>query len=64
MSQRVIDSAFKRVIHKEERDIVHEPKHSFKQVYDEYQKNIRKIRILITQIHITNLRNKVNFKEE
>jgi len=64
ISQRVIASAYKHVIHKEERDIVHEPKHSFKQVYDEYQENIRKIRTLITQIHIANLRNKVNFKEE
>ena len=64
ISQRVIDSAYKRIIHKEERDIVHEPKHLFKQVYDEYQENIRKIRTLITQIHIANLGNRVNFKEE
>ena len=64
ISQRVINSAYKRIIHKEERDIVHEPKHSFKQVYDDYQENIRKIRTIITQIHIANLRNRVNFKEE
>jgi len=64
ISQRVINSAYKRVIHKEERDIVHEPKHSFKQTYDDYQENIRKIRTIITQIHIANLRNRVNFKEE
>jgi len=64
MSQRVINSAYKRILHKEERDIVHEPKHSFKQVYDNYQNNIRKIRTIITQIHIINLRSIVNFKEE
>ncbi len=64
ISQRVINSAYKRIIHKEERDIVHEPEHSFKQVYDDYQENIRKIRTIITQIHIANLRNRVNFKEE
>jgi len=64
ISQRVINSAYKRVIHKEERDIVHEPKHSFKQAYDNYQNSIRKIRIIITQIHIVNLKSIVNFKEE
>ena len=64
ISQRVTSSAYKHIIHKEERDIVHEPKHAFKQVYDDYQDNIRKIRTIITQIHIANLRSKVNFKEE
>ena len=64
ISQRVINSAYKRILHKEERDIVHEPKHSFKQVYDNYQNNIRKIRTIITQIHIINLKSIVNFKEE
>lgn len=64
ISQRVINSAYKRILHKEERDIVHESKHSFKQVYDNYQNNIRKIRTIITQIHIINLRSIVNFKEE
>lgn len=64
ISQRVISSAYKRIIHKEERDIVHEPKHPFKQMYDNYQNNIRKIRHILTQIHIVNHRSVVNFKEE
>lgn len=64
ISQRVISSAYKRIIHKEERDIVHEPKHFFKKVYDNYQNNIRKIRAIITQIHIINFESTVNFKEE
>jgi len=64
ISQRVINSAYKRIIHKEERDIVHEPKHSFKQIYDNYQNNIRKLRDIVNQIHIVSHRNTVNFKEE
>ncbi|MCG2720066.1 MAG: hypothetical protein L6266_05065 [Nanoarchaeota archaeon] len=64
ISKRVINSAYKRIIHKEERDIVHKPKHPFKQMYDSYQNNIRKIRHIVTQIHIANHRSVVNFKEE
>jgi hypothetical protein len=64
ISQRVINSAYKRVIHKEERDIIHEPKHSFKQVYDSFQNSLKKIRNIVTQIHIVNFKSIVNFKEE
>ena len=64
ISQRVISSAYKRILHKEKRDIVHEPKHSFKQVYDSYCSNLRIIRTVITQIHIINLGSIIDFKEE
>jgi hypothetical protein len=64
ISQRVVNSAYKRIIHKEERDIVHEPKHFFKQVFDDYQNSLKKIRTIVTQIHIINFRSTVNFKEE
>ncbi|MFQ5686127.1 MAG: hypothetical protein ACE5GV_05645 [Candidatus Scalindua sp.] len=64
ISQRVINSAYKRIIHKEERDIVHEPKHPFKQSYESYQNNMRKIRHIVTQIHIVNHKSVVNFREE
>jgi len=64
MSQRVHNSAFKRIIHKEERDIVHEPKQSFKQSYEEFQNGLKKLRQLIYQIHVANHENVVNFKDE
>lgn len=64
ISQRVIGSAYKRIIHKEERDIVHEPKHPFKQSYENYLNNIGKIRHIVTQIHIVNHRSVINFREE
>ena len=50
-SQRVQDSAYKRIIHKEERDIVHEPRHSFHQSYEDFQNTLRRLRHLVTQIH-------------
>lgn len=62
--QRVISSAYKRIIHKEERDIVREPKHLFKQTYGIYLDNIKKLRTLIIQIHIVNNKSIVNFREE
>ncbi len=64
VSQRVLDSAYKRVIHKEERDIVHEPKHSFQKTYEEFQNNLRKLRLVVDQIHIVNHETTVNFKDE
>ncbi|MCK4311167.1 MAG: hypothetical protein KAW88_00350 [Candidatus Cloacimonetes bacterium] len=64
ISERVINSAYKRIIHKEERDIVHEPKFPFKQIYENYQNKIRKIKDIVTRIHIVNHRSVVNFREE
>ncbi|MBM3713574.1 MAG: hypothetical protein FJW56_09110 [Actinobacteria bacterium] len=64
VSQRVIDSAYKKIIHKEERDIVHEPKHSFVKVYDDYQDNLKKLRNIVIQIHNINFKSTVNFREE
>lgn len=64
LKQRVQDSAYKRVIHKEERDIVHEPRHGFAQSYEEYLTKLRTLRLLITQIHRANHRNTVKFKDE
>ncbi|MFH1288939.1 MAG: hypothetical protein ABII25_09645 [bacterium] len=64
VSQRVSNSAYKRIIHKEERDIIHEPKHSFKKSYAEFQENLKKIRTLVNQIHIVNYHTMVNFRDE
>jgi hypothetical protein len=64
LSQRVLNSAYKQIIHKEERDIVHEPKQSFKKSYEEYQNSLSKFRHLINQIHVANHENVVKFKDE
>ena len=64
ISQRVQDSAYKRVIHKEERDIVHEPKHSFQKTYEDFQNNLKTLRDVINQIHLVNHKTTVSFKDE
>ena len=64
MRQRVYNLAFKTIIHKEERDIVHEPKQSFKKSYEEFQNSLNKLRQLINQIHVANHEHVVSFKEE
>jgi len=64
IAQRVANSAYTRIIHKEERDIVHEPKQPFSQTYDEFQSALRKLRQLVTQIHRANHTSIVNFKDE
>jgi hypothetical protein len=64
IAERVKTSAYKRIIHKEERDIVHEPRQPFRETYEEYQENLKKLRDLITKIHIANHKNSVNFKDE
>ena len=64
ISQRVVDSAYVRIIHKEERDIVRKPRHAFKKTYEDFQNNLKKLRHFVTQIHIANHKNIVNFKDE
>lgn len=64
VSKRLNESAFKKVIHKEERDITHEPKYSFKKVYKEFQEKMKNLRTLINLIHKANHENTVGFKDE
>lgn len=64
MAQRVDNSAYKRIIHKEERDIVHEPRHTFQHSYDEYLKLLSAFRSLVTDIHRANHKVVVNFRDE
>lgn len=64
ISKRVADSAYKRIIHKEGRDIVHEPKHPFQKTYDEFQNSLKKLRQLVNQIHEVNHDVVVRFKDE
>jgi len=63
-SKRVVQSAYKRIIHKEERDIIHEPRQRFNESYDQYLNSLQKLRKLIVQIHTINHEGIVNFKEE
>jgi hypothetical protein len=64
ISRRVLDSAYTRVIHKEERDIVHEPRHRFKESYEDFQNRLKKLRDLVTRIHKANHAYCVKFKDE
>jgi hypothetical protein len=62
--KRVVKSAFKRIIHKEERDIVHESKYTFTDSYQRYLESLRKLRQLALAIHKMNHESIVNFREE
>jgi len=64
ISRKVIGSAYKRIIHKEKRDIVKNPRQPFQKTYDSYTDTIEKIRDIITSIHIANHNNIVTFREE
>lgn len=61
---RVEKSSYRRVIHKEERDIVQEPRYSFSKTYREYKDNISILRMLVNRIHALNHQSTVNFKDE
>ncbi len=64
ISERVYNSAYKNIIYKEKRDIINEPKHSFKTSYNEFQNIAKDLRNIINQIHIANHKTVVNFKDE
>jgi hypothetical protein len=64
ISKRVLDSAYTRIIHKEGRDIVHEPRHGFKQSHEEFQNRLKKLRNLVIKIHQANHAYCVSFKDE
>lgn len=64
MTDKVKNSAYKKIIHKEERDIIREPKHSFVEAYDEFRKKLIKLREMVNVIHLANHEKVVKFKEE
>ena len=64
VSARVEKSSYRRVIHKEERDIYQEPRHKFEDTYKEYRKCLQQLRRLVNQIHAVNHRATVKFKDE
>ena len=64
LAQRVNQSAYKRIIHKEGRDIIHEPRHAFTKTYQDYQAALKKFRDLVTNVHCANHLATVKFKDE
>ncbi len=64
VAARVEKSSYRRVIHKEGRDIVQEPRHKFTETYGEYQNSLRRLRGLVTQIHAANHSATVVYKSE
>ena len=61
---RVEKSSYRRVIHKEGRDIVQEPRHKFSEAYREYQDNLQHLRRLVERVHAANHFATVGFKDE
>ena len=64
IAERVEKASYRRVIHKEGRDIIQEPRHRFSETYKEYQDSLRQLRKMINQIHVVNHTAVVNFKDE
>ena len=64
IAARVEKSSYRRVIHKEGRDIVQEPRHKFTETYMEYQDSLQHLRRLVTQVHAVNHSATVNYKYE
>ena len=54
LADQVCDSAYKTVIHKEERDIVRAPKQPFEGCLAEYTEYLRAIRSIVNAIHHAN----------
>lgn len=61
---RVEKSSYRRVIHKEGRDIYQEPRHQFNATYQEYLKCLKQLRLLVNRIHVVNHTATVRFKDE
>ncbi|KKK87464.1 hypothetical protein LCGC14_2752990, partial [marine sediment metagenome] len=64
LKERVTRAAFKTTVHKEVRDIVQRPKHSFKDTYKEYLEQLEGLRTLKGLIHSANHATTVKFKDE
>jgi hypothetical protein len=64
LSSRVKKSAYKEIVHKEERDIVHRPTYNFPETYNDYIDKVGELRMLNGAIHRVNHTVIVNFKDE
>lgn len=61
---RVEKSSYRRVIHKEERDIVREQRYKFTETYKEYKDTLQQLRHLVNQVHAANHTATISFKDE
>jgi hypothetical protein len=64
LSGRCSKSAFKEIVHKEERDIVYRPRQFFKETWKEYLNRLEALRELNNLIHAQNHTVLVKFKDE
>lgn len=64
LEQKVLDSAYKSIIHKEERDIVLEPRTPFRENYEAYHASLGQLRDLMNKIHVLNHSSLIEFREE
>jgi hypothetical protein len=64
ISKRVVNSAYNKIIHKEERDIVRKPTHPFLASYEDYKRHVTTLRRLVTRIHSANHNTEVVFTDE
>lgn len=64
LAQRTFAAAYRRIIHKEERDIVREPRQRFTETYVSFQSNQITLRYLMAHIHRANHTVTVAYKNE
>lgn len=64
LGDKLNESAYVKIIHKEGRDIIKEPKQKFNDVYQNYENLLKKLRMLNQAIHRINHSEAVNFKDE
>lgn len=57
-------AAYKIIIHKEERDIAHEPKHDYAETRDKYLALLKNLRHLEGQLHEANHKTLVGYRDE
>ena len=62
--RRVVDAAYSRVLHKEERDVIKEPTRPFARTYDEFHTQLSRLRELLTAIQRANHTVTVAFRDE
>jgi hypothetical protein len=64
LSSKTIESAYNKIIHKEERDIINKPKFQFRESHQNFQHVLKQLRILENTIHEINHSIIINFKDE
>jgi hypothetical protein len=63
-ARQVKEAAYKRIIHKEERDVIRKGRYSFDESYKQYLDILASVKDLINKIHVKNHESVAQFKEE